>query len=180
MFTSTVGNVSGFKALNALRLENLQIPRVSKIGLMVSKLKERSLRNEDVGSRKRKYSYPDCPFKIEYVSPSTPKKADAELRISHDLKKVLALLTAFVGLFKNHSLNESHNDLGSAEQDPKAILASVAILLGLSAEAHGDAPLLMVQSNMAKRCKKTKKKKKKKKKMMMIYNFKEDHQFRAI
>ncbi|KAE8766221.1 ribulose bisphosphate carboxylase large chain domain protein [Hordeum vulgare] len=44
MFTSIVGNVFGFKALRALRLEDLRIPptysKLSKARLMVSKLKE--------------------------------------------------------------------------------------------------------------------------------------------
>ncbi|VAH75245.1 unnamed protein product [Triticum turgidum subsp. durum] len=41
MFTSIVGNIFGFKALRALRLEDLRIPpTLSKARLMVSKLKE--------------------------------------------------------------------------------------------------------------------------------------------
>nr|VDD24839.1 unnamed protein product [Brassica rapa] len=45
MFTSIVGNVFGFKALAALRLEDLRIPpayilKLSRDHLMVSKLKE--------------------------------------------------------------------------------------------------------------------------------------------
>ncbi|KAI7998948.1 hypothetical protein LOK49_LG10G02159 [Camellia lanceoleosa] len=183
MFISTVGNVSGFKALSALSLKNLRIPcALAKTfedrphGIQVERKKygrpllgctikpilglfaknyhrvvceclysgldfTKEDENDGVASKKRKHSelyYPDNPFKPMDVSPSIPKKPDAELRTSHDPKKVLALLAAFVGLFKTHSRNESNNDLGSAEQDPKVILASVAILLGLSAEAHGD------------------------------------------
>ncbi|KAI7998871.1 hypothetical protein LOK49_LG10G02241 [Camellia lanceoleosa] len=182
MFTSTVGNVSRFKALSALRLENLRIPcALAKTfqdrphGIQVKREKyghpllgctikpilglfaknyhsvvceclysgldfAKEDENDGVASKKRKHSelhYPNNPFQIEDVSPSILEKTDAKLRTDHDPKKVLALLAAFVGLFKNHSHNQSHNDLGSAEQDPEAILVSVAILLGLSAEAHG-------------------------------------------
>ncbi|GMP85691.1 hypothetical protein CsSME_00038750 [Camellia sinensis var. sinensis] len=167
MFNSTVGNVSRFKALSALHWPHgIQVEREKygrpllgctikpTLGLFAknyhSVVREclyngldfaKEDENDGVASKKRKHSelhYPNNPFQIEDVSLSIPEKTDAELRTTYDPKKLLALLAAFVGLFKNHSHNESHNDLGSVEQDPKAILASVAILLGLSAEAQGD------------------------------------------
>ncbi|CAL5351439.1 hypothetical protein CsSME_00038798 [Camellia sinensis var. sinensis] len=183
MFTSTVANVSGFKAVSALRLEDLRIPcmRAKTFqdrphGIQVEREKygrpllECTIKpilglfaknyhrvvceclrgrhdfpeedeNDGVASENIKYLYQNNPFKRKRAR-SIPKKTDsAKLRTSHDPKKVLALLAAFVGLFKNHSQNESHNDLGLAEQDPKAILASLAILLGLSAEPHGDGSI---------------------------------------
>ncbi|CAL5351447.1 unnamed protein product [Camellia sinensis] len=52
---------------------------------------------------------------------------------------MLALIVAFIGLFTNQSQDdEPHDYLDMAGQDPKDILTSLADLLGLSAEAHGD------------------------------------------
>ncbi|KAI7997719.1 UPF0481 protein [Camellia lanceoleosa] len=89
----------------------------------------------------------------------------AELRISDDPKKLLALLAAFIALFTNHSKGDVSS--GSAGQDPpNKILTDVALLLGLSAAttANGDATLLsMVPLNIVEHCKKTKMRKNTKK-----------------
>ncbi|CAL5422701.1 unnamed protein product [Camellia sinensis] len=84
-------------------------------------------------------SIPGNPFEIVNVSPSTPVNTDStELRISDDPKKLLALLTAFVGLCTNHSKDE---DQDQDQDPPNKILANVALLLGLFAvaAANGDA-----------------------------------------
>ncbi|GMP85773.1 hypothetical protein CsSME_00038813 [Camellia sinensis var. sinensis] len=76
------------------------------------------------------------PFEVIH-SAVTPVHTDsAELRISDDPKKLLALLAAFVGLFTNHSKNDVSSGSAGKDQDPpNKIVAKVALLLGLSAAA---------------------------------------------
>ncbi|KAI7997517.1 hypothetical protein LOK49_LG10G02195 [Camellia lanceoleosa] len=202
MFTSIVGNVAGFKALHAVRLEDLQISHVyartfrapphgiqvekdildkysrpllvctikPKLGLSAKNYDRivceclhsgldltKSDEKGDGEIRKGKRSdldelhYPNNPYeKSIWGSIHDPKKLQAllvafvGLFTNHNkeesyYKKLLALIVAFIGLFTNQNQDdEPHDYSGMAGQDPKDILTSLADLLGLSAEAHGD------------------------------------------